>query len=371
MPTPDPRLARHASSRALVPVGEVVLKADRPSSIIRHAAPTSAQVEHERSLWGPHPDPLHAWVEEQLYGLGFGYMRGLLRFALGDRRAQVTKAEGGLGPGAPGWGDVMRLFSSPAPAEQKMATWGSLVDQFTHAFLPGQTVADQAAAWALRSSLLTAIGDRVKGIMGPSPWAAFHRTLPPSGQAILDWQKANGAQFITRLTEQARSRVLDTLVDAQLAGGDHHALSTQLLRTFGALNRDWRRIAITETAMAVASGQLSMVADSLEWEASWVAGPGACPFCHKMNGRTFRIVPADHPGKDGQTMVWPGKNNVGRSMHLHRRDGTLRGPDELWWPCIPGHPNCACVWAIRRIPTSATAKRAASQLAALRASRVH
>jgi hypothetical protein len=67
-----------------------------------------------------------------------------------------------------------------------------------------------------------------------------------------------------------------------------------------------------------------------------------------MYRRTFKIVAVDAPKKDGQKEVWPGKSNVGRSASPYRKDGTERKPDELWWPCIPAHPNCCCTWEIRK-----------------------
>jgi hypothetical protein len=41
----------------------------------------------------------------------------------------------------------------------------------------------------------------------------------------------------------------------------------------------------------------------------------------------------------------------------------------MWWPCIPAHPNCACVFAVRKKLVSSVAQRAAAALAAKRAER--
>lgn len=374
MPSPDPRLAGASSdprtlrvvSRHLEPEGEVILKAARPAGL-RRRLPSALEVEHERSLWGPHDSPLVSWIEEDLYNFGYRYLRGFIGAVLGrDRLPVVAKADA---PKPPGWGDVMRLFQAPEPPEQKLATWETLLDGFTHALLPGHSLQDQAAAWALRSNLLHAIGERVRAVTVPGAWDAHFRSLPPSSQQSLDWAKVHGAQIVTRMTEKARQVVLDALVSSQMSGANHHELSRVLLEKLGTLNRDWRRIAITETAMAISSGQLASVADSGEWEAIWVAGPKACAFCQRMNGRTFRVVRADSPVKDPDTDVWPGKTNVGRSASLHRRDGSKRTKEELWQPAQPAHPLCMCSWAIRRRLTTSAGKNAAAKLAAIQAAR--
>ena len=361
MTQPDPRVLRACGHRT-AGMGEIVLKAAGP--LLRpHVAPTAAQIEHERSMWGPHPDALHAWVEEGIYQAGLRFLREFTGAILGRKNPTISKADT---PKPPGWGEVMKLFESQAPPEEQMATWSSLVETFAKTLLPGHTVAEKAAVWALQSNLLHVIGERVKAVTTPGAWDLYAHTLPPAGKEVLHWTKIRGAQFITNMKDSAKKEVLAALVENRLAGGNHHEFSKTLLERMGKLNRDWRRIAITETAMAVSSGQLATVADSGEWEAIWVAGPQACPFCKKMNHRTFQIVRADHPKLDGDKQVWPGKHNVGRSPSLHRKDGTTRTKDELWYPCQPAHPNCACVWAIRRRLVSSVAKKAAAQLAASR-----
>jgi len=375
MPTADPRLGGpkddprvlRAVSRRIADQGEMVLKAARP---VRRRLPSTAEIEHERSLWGKHDSPLVSLIEEDLYALGFRFLRDFIAAVLGkDKPPAFAKAEGWKPPKPPGWGEVMKLFEAPGHPEAKMATWESLLDGFVRGFLPGKTIQDQAAMWALRSNLLHVIGERVKAVTVPGAWDLYFHTLPPAGKASLEWSKVHGAQFITKMADLARQKALDALVESQMAGGNHHDLARTLLERLGTLNRDWRRIAITETAMAVSSGQLSTVADSGEWEAVWVAGPKACAFCLGQNGRVFRIVPSNYPNKNDDIHVYPGKTNVGRSVSLYRKDGTKRTKEELWVPTIPSHPNCACVWAIRRRLVTTAGKSAAAKLAEIRAAR--
>jgi hypothetical protein len=323
----------------------------------------AAAHEVERPMWGPNPEPLRGWVEDRFWWLGTGFLSAYGSAVMG-KHLQITKAEGGP-PKPPGWGEIMRMFNTPAPPEQKMATWSSLVDGFVNALLPTKTAEDAAKVWALQSSLLSTIEARVKAISSPSAWDQYFHVMPPAQQQITEWTSLRGAQFVTKMTAAARQKTLDVLLEANLANAGPRYIETHLREELGRLNRDWRRIAITETAMSISNGQLASVADSGEWEAVWIAGPRACPFCRKMFGRAFRVVAKPLPGMDPDKFIWPGKHNVGRSAHLYRRDGTKRGPEELWIPCIPAHPNCMCLWSLRRVLTSTAAKNAEKVLAAL------
>ena len=353
------------ASRYSASSGAVALRQRGP--LPRPGKPTAAQVDVERAMWGPHPNPTQAWIERQIYDLGHAFLRGLLSAVMGKRPAEFAKAEP---PKPPGWGEVMKLFQSPAAPAEKLASWTTLVDGFAEALLPATTVENAIASWALRSALMHQIGERVKAVTVPGAWDAYWHTMPPAQARMVEWSKLRGGQFVTKMSKAARQAVLDALVESEMSGGNAHDLERVLFERLGTLNRDWRRIALTETGMAVSNGQLTTVlASGGDWEGIWVAGPGACPFCLGQQGKVYRVVSADFPGKDGRTMIWPGKTNVGRSMHLHRRDGSKRGPEELWEPCQPAHPLCACTWTFRRVLKSSAAKKADALLSKLRADR--
>jgi hypothetical protein len=341
----------------------MVLRTARPLK----AGPSAAQVEVERAMWSPNPDPLRGFVEDHFWNLGSRFLRDFVSLVLG-KKVQIAKAEGM--PKPPGWGEVMKLFETGGGPAHQMATWNSLIDGFVQALLPAHTAEDAARVWALRSAMLGTIEDRIKAITTPGAWDGYFHTMPPAQQHIANWTQLRGANFITKLTSSARQKALDVLVEGQLQGAGPRWVQTQLMERMGELNRDWRRIAITETAMAIENGKLAAVADDPgQWEAVWVGGPHACPFCRSMFGRTFTIVAKPKPGMDPEKFIWPGKHNVGRSMHLHRRDGTKRGPEELWIPCIPAHPHCMCLWSIRRKLTNAAGKKAEEFLAGIRKKR--
>ena len=74
----------------------------------------------------------------------------------------------------------------------------------------------------------------------------------------------------------------------------------------------------------------------------------ACGFCRKIHGVVATVVTPDHPNKDPDTMVWVGKNNIGRSASPKKRVGDVlvpRTPDEMWWlPAGLAHPHCRGRW---------------------------
>jgi hypothetical protein len=323
--------------------------------------------EVERAMWGPNPDPLRGFVEDGLWFLGAGFLNRFASAVLGQATTVVAKAEGPAKP--PGWGEIMHLFEAGGPPGAQMASWGSLIDGFTQAILPTNTALQQAQVWALRTALLTQIQERVKAITTPWAWDRYFQIMPPAQKHIAAWTAQRGAQFVTKMTSAARQKTLDVLVDAELAHEGPRYIQTMLMERLGELNRDWRRIAITETAMAISNGQLASVADEGGWEAVWIGAPTACPFCRKMFGRVFEVVAKPKIGMDPEKFIWPGKHNVGRSAHLYRKDGTKRTAAELWWPCIPAHPNCACLWSLRRKITNLAGKRAEAILAGLRKER--
>jgi hypothetical protein len=332
----------------------------------RRVVSSHAAHEVERPMWGPNPEPLRAFVEDHFWFLGNRFLTAFGSLVMG-KQVTIAKAEGA--PKPPGWGEVMKLFQAGGDPQVQMQGWTSLIDSFAQALLPVHSIQDASQVWALRSALLTQIQERVKAITTPGAWDKYFHVMPESQKYIAEWTALRGAAFVTKMSKNARQAVLDCLIDAKLGKEGRGNLEVKLREKLGVLNRDWRRIAITETAMAISNGQLASVADSGEWEAVWVAGPNACPFCRKMFGRVFWVVPRFKVGMNPQDVIWPGKHNVGRSPSLYRKDGTMRTPAELWWPCIPAHPNCMCLWSLRRRLKTSAAKQAEGILSGLRKAR--
>jgi hypothetical protein len=181
------------------------------------------------------------------------------------------------------------------------------------------------------------------------------KMLTPVEQAILDTSVERAAITIAGLADDTRKAVKMTLVEGIRAtvlgerdGGDE-ALRSRLLDSFGTLNRDWRRIAVTETGEAHTMGYVAAqaVGTKLRRQEAYV---GACDFCRAINGRVMRVVAPDDPARDGETDVWVGKTNAGRSASPKRREGDVlveRSPDQRWWVAAGlMHPHCRGRWVM-------------------------
>jgi hypothetical protein len=321
--------------------------------------PSSAQVEHERSMWGPHADPQQTAAEQLFYVPGLNFLSDLFSAVFGEKaRPTFAKAEA---PRPPGWGELAAHFGrleAGSPAEQ-VSTWASIVDKVIDGLLPQETVDQIVKAWALRSHLLHQLGKEASALGRPGAWEAMFHLLPDPSKAQLEWTQLRGAQYVTQLSAKARAAVLESLVQNRLNGGNAQELRRDLFERFGTMNRDWRRTALTETSFAVQNGLLVTAADGEEWEAIWNAAPTACPFCQRMAGRVFKVL---KPGEKGDpwTTIAAGRNNVGRSASPRTKDGRVRTPEELWIPSIPAHPNCMCGWILRRVAKTKAGKAAAA-----------
>lgn len=179
---------------------------------------------------------------------------------------------------------------------------------------------------------------------GPSPAVLRAR------ENAWEYARARIGVAVRDIANKARSVLGRTMIDHM----QEHGLSAvpkleQKFRdTLGDLNRDWRRISVTETGEAFNTQYLgqfpggTMVKRIEDYT-------GACPFCADLHGMEFEWVSADKPDKDGWKHVWPGKTNVGRSSSRMMRDGegglTPRPAEELWWPAAGvQHPNCRGRW---------------------------
>lgn len=170
-------------------------------------------------------------------------------------------------------------------------------------------------------------------------------------KTIIDYGIAHCADLIQSIEDSARYQikriVLDYQKNLQLGIKPEQSLQTRLFDTFAQLNRDWRRIAVTETGEMANQGFVASIAagEKLRRVEQY---QGACPFCRKWNGKVLTVVPADKPDKNWETEVWPGKTNFGRSVSPYKRvDGQLvkRSTAELLMPAAGlFHPHCRGMW---------------------------
>jgi hypothetical protein len=312
--------------------------------------PTGRQAEAERPFWGPNPDPAVDRIESEFYGWGNRVLVGLVSAVLGRNVQPRALVKAGFLPAdarLSGWGKVMDLFSTRKDPGELMDGWGKVIDNILGVLVPAGSPEAAAQGLALRSHLMHQVGRVVATPPVLPSWAQAMDLMRPSQAHSMEWTEALGLQYANNLTASSRHVLVSELIASKQGEEGPGTLERRLLERFGQLNRDWRRIVLTESAFAVQNGALASVDPADGWIATWIAAPNACPYCLAQSKRRFKVVAADAPRKNGDTEVWVGKSNWGRSAHLHTKDGDTRTKAELYWPCCPAHPNCACHLSLR------------------------
>lgn len=326
--------------------GRSILKAIAKKTVTI-TPPSAKQIEHERELWGPNPIPGHTETEDLLYLHGERFLMLFYGATFGvDTKGMQFKKALGDGPfkGPIGWGDLAKLYQAGGDPTKMVSAWEGVIDKLLGQLIPATSTEQVAGAWAVRTVLLGKIGEKA----ATGNWPSFESLLPTledREQQIMEWHAARAMNYAKGLSEKARAAVRDEFITASMEGLPVAKLQQRLFDKFSVQNRDWRRLTLTETAMAVQNSRIGSVDPKDGWDAIWTAGPKACPFCKKQDGRRFRLVDIKD-FKDGKAEVFVGKNNVGRSSSLHKKDGTKRTQEELWWPAIPAHPSCCCQWTL-------------------------
>ena len=179
-----------------------------------------------------------------------------------------------------------------------------------------------------------------------------HAVLGSWWQRAWEWAKTRVAIHVVQLTDNLRARIAGTIIRHIEAHGtaQRQLLEQQLRDVFGAANRDWRRIAITEAGEAANLTYLQQYPAGTPMERLEVYH-GACAFCKKIHGLvlTWSDTPLDE--SFGWTHIWPGKDNIGRSASPRKQtpEGLVeRTESELWWPASgTQHPHCRGRWVAR------------------------
>ncbi len=171
---------------------------------------------------------------------------------------------------------------------------------------------------------------------------------------------------ITNVQNRVKGLIKQSVINGLMNRIPPRALANKMYNELGKadnslLNRDWERVAITETNRASNDGFIAGKKDG-----DYVLGNShhdACPYCMRdINKKIYRVTtdpPKDYSDLDPkskeykrlayrwETEVWVGKSNVGRSLSPRKRvDGKLipRKSHELAAPTLPLHPTCRCRW---------------------------
>ena len=177
----------------------------------------------------------------------------------------------------------------------------------------------------------------------------------PIQAAVLTFARARAAENVRALTEATRHKLRSIIaadLEQRMVGSlppGTSSLQTKLLDAFGELNRDWRRIAVTEAGEAQNQGLIA----SLPYGAKVKRVEqyaGACAFCRRIDGVVATVVDPAKADKDPDSDVWVGKNNIGRSASPRKRVGDVlveREPHEMWQlPAGLAHPHCRGRWVV-------------------------
>lgn len=263
---------------------------------------------------------------------------------------------------------LVRLYlETLPPAEFVLDDWMMVVDYLAMRYLPPDDLRTEAEWLAVRSTFMGRVQANMEALTVkqadkllealPSTVSAARAEfkMSPTQQVILDYARVRGVENVQRLADNARHRMRQVVLEhtqQEFLGtpGTKHDLQTALADEFSSLNRDWRRIAVTEAGENLNQGYVSSlpIGSKVQRVEQY---EHACSFCRKIDGVIAEVVSPDDPNKDGNTQIWPGKNNVGRSSAPRKRVGGIlvhREPEEMWWlPAGLAHPHCRGRW----IPT--------------------
>lgn len=265
--------------------------------------------------------------------------------------------------------EVRQRLELLGPDRFTIDDWMLLVDYLIQRYLSDNVIETESDYLSIRAVILGKIqanlqnsGQKLNApeidrlsLLIPTDFAHVpERALAATEIATLRYARAHVVENVRNLTSDARHRMANVClehVQAQMLGqkeGTSQHLSTRLFGEFAILNRDFRRIAVTEGGECVNQGYVSAQKPG-RMVKRVEAYRGACPFCKSINGKVFKVIAPDAPDKDGDAEIWPGKTNIGRSASPRKREGGFLVPrpaNEMWWPAAGvQHPHCRGAWA--------------------------
>lgn len=332
--------------------------------------------DHSDGIWAPHDSPLLKRLVELFTERGLDRLSSVKKeieaWTLGLRHAPhhgapITPPSGGMKRWNEAELSLVRIYlEALPPAQWTLDDHMMAVDYTIQRYLPSDAMATEAEWLSTRAGMMgkvqanmakpptTKQADAILSAMPSTVAGAVQQfVLSKAHATMLDFARARSVENVRALSESVRHRmrgvVLQHLEQVATAGPHGSSLQTKLLDEFGTLNRDWRRIAITEAGEAQLQGLVaslpygSRVKRVEQYE-------GACSFCRKIDGVVATVVDPAAPEKDPDTQIWVGKNNVGRSASPKKRVGDVlvdREPHEMWQlPAGLAHPNCRGRWVV-------------------------
>lgn len=330
------------------------------------------------AIWDDHPDPsvrklIDLFTQRGLIRLD-SVRKDLIAWSKGARQKPGPRAPRPQGA-MERWGNdelkLVRIYLERLPpADWKLDDHMMMVDYVVQRYLPANELKTEAEWLATRSALMGRVqanmeikakqADKIAAAMPITAEQALAKFPTMRAQAhAIDYAVAHAGENVRQFQQDARHALRQIVVrraqERALGSPQRGSLQTELVDRFATLNRDWRRIAVTEAGEAMNQGQIASLKPGTQVKRV-EQYRGACPFCRSIDGTIAMVVAPDAPNKDGDTQIWVGKNNVGRSAAPRKRVGDQlvpRDPEEMWWlPAGLAHPNCRGRW-IRTIEMKA------------------
>lgn len=331
-------------------------------------------------IWAPHESVFIRGLIEQATSKGIANLQSLkdelLHFLTRSRfGAQAPKPviDGGMVRWSSNLVGAVHAYLDGLPTESWSAgDYTLLVDYLAQKYLPpefaiseSEWLIKRAAMMGKVQSLVATITPETAGAMldlfADSKHLEAVARLAGLHQAVLDYGQAKCADYIVSLTDALRHKLKSTILDYEATrrmGGtpDNSSLQQALHDHFSDLNRDWRRIAVTEAGEMANQGFIAGVKPG-EKVRRVEQYANACAFCKKWNGKTLTVVEPSKKDKDWDAEVWVGKTNIGRSASPYKRVGgalVKRQDSEMWKPAAGVfHPHCRGRWLALGEPAKA------------------
>lgn len=336
------------------------------------------------AIFDEHPSPFIRHLVETFYERGLmrisDFREELEHWLAGQRHnpgASIPpRPAGAMARWSPAELRLVRVYlAALQPSQFTADDWMMLIDYLFQRYLPADDMRTEAEWVATRAVLMGRVQanrEKVTPSQADKIMAALPATVDaaqaffaatPLQAAVLRFAATASAEHVSGLTDAWRHRFRRAVLEVQeqrlvdRPGTTASALQERLLYEFGTMNRDWRRIAVSEAGENFNQGQILATPAGAHVRRHEMYR-GACPFCRRIDGKVMTVVPADAPDKDGDTQIWVGKTNVGRSAAPRKRVGddlVERKPEERWWiPAGIAHPHCRGTWtAVAAAPADA------------------
>jgi hypothetical protein len=333
------------------------------------------KAEHgdDDAIWREHDSPYIRRLIELFTQRGLmrleSFRTELVAWLKGERHTHagttMPRPEGSMRLWTPEERGLVKLYLETLPPERwTLDDHMMMVDYLVQRYLPESEIRTEAEWLTTRASLMGRVqanleklsAEQVDQVLQALPTTVREaRELKPTAKqlAAMDFARERACEAVTRLADDARHRMRYVVAQdverrvLRVPDTSPQALEQRLFDEFSTLNRDMRRIAVTEAGNAANTGYIATLPPGRRVKRT-EQYRGVCAWCARINGRIFTVVDPSKADKDGETEVWVGKDNVGRSAAPRKRVGQLlveREPHELYWvACGTQHPHCRGTW---------------------------